>query len=59
MHPFNERSQQTKLFYQTRDTVGDLGIEVDYEGHPRPIGSGYDNGAGESWFNLFLPLLLK
>ena len=35
------------------------GVTMDLDGHPRPIGLGYDLGAYEALLNVYLPLILR
>jgi hypothetical protein len=44
-----------------RDVTLDAGLEVDFEGDPRPMGDSneYDVGADEFWWKLLLPLIQK
>lgn len=37
----------------------DAGIIADIDGEPRPAGAGYDLGADELWYQIYLPLVLQ
>jgi hypothetical protein len=37
----------------------DAGVATDIDGEPRPASVGYDLGADEIWYNIYLPLVLR
>jgi hypothetical protein len=37
----------------------DAGVIVDIDNQPRPAGAGYDLGADELWYEIYLPLVLR
>jgi hypothetical protein len=41
------------------DSGVDAGVADDIEGDPRPAGPGYDLGADEFWYKIYLPLTLR
>ncbi len=37
----------------------EAGVGFDVDGDARPAGAGYDLGADEFWFKIYLPLVLR
>lgn len=37
----------------------DAGVDEDMDGEPRPAGAGYDLGADEVWYKIYLPLVIR